>query len=655
MSFSVSYIYELQDKITPQLQNINAALKGTASVAKQASAEIGRASQMPLMGGQGLANTISTSINEAKKGSDKMKKFGQEVRNFGANMLIGMGIPLAGLGAIMVKAASDSEETANKFKEVFKGLDSEGEQAVGRLKENFKLSTTEVKSLMASIGDLMQGTGISRKETLKYAESIIALSTDVTSFKNVEGGAVRTVQALTAAMLGETERLKTTFEISLKQKDVQQEAIKLMSKRKDLTLESAKVLATFNLVQQKSKNAIGDFGRTLPAFANQWRVMQSNLKEVSAQFGKVLLPIVTKIVTKFNEFLKWMKELNPKTRRLVILIGGVTLAMIPLTIAIGSLIFTISLLAGAFGAISLPILGVVAALIVLGVLIVKYKKELLDFWNEYQAQILIGVGILVGALTIIFGPLALIIAAVVAIVALLVASMMGYGDQIAAAWTMVKVKMTGAIYQIERFFIESWESIKQAFADAWIFIQNNFSTGIDKLLEFIANFPSKFLETVVKIATALPGIFVDAWNMIVKFMTKAKDTLLVIWDKIKENFTFENILLGPVKMVEIISKKINDAIGGILTGGFQEQKVNKLADKVLNKAKAVGAAATAVFENKYDMLKRALGLDRKSESESFIGNMNVNFRNAPAGMTTSLQTGGTVSMNTGINTVFAGE
>jgi hypothetical protein len=63
-----------------------------------------------------------------------------------------------------------------------------------------------------------------------------------------------------------------------------------------------KTLATQSLIMNATKDAQGDFGRTSDGLANSQRILTAQMKDLQANMGKILLPIVESAVAFFSDF-----------------------------------------------------------------------------------------------------------------------------------------------------------------------------------------------------------------------------------------------------------------------------------------------------------------------------------------------------------------
>lgn len=306
----------------------------------------------------------------------------------GRSLSLGVTLPFGVASVAAVKLASDAEETKNKFNEVFKGFDKQGQESVGRLKDEFKLAGSTAQELLSDTGDLLKGLGLTGDEALKISENVVALSGDVASFKNVQGGTEAAARALTKALLGERESLKLTFKTAVSEKEVQEEAVKIMRERSDLSERAAKALATFNIVQRRNTDAIGDFGRTSGGVANRTRIVTQQIKDLTEQFGEILLPIAKQVLAVTSDFLTFLQKLSPEIKTAILIVGALVAAVGPLLIILGTLAQSIVAIRNAMlllrlagvkslSALLLPLLKIIAIAVIVGLVL----EDILGFFQ----------------------------------------------------------------------------------------------------------------------------------------------------------------------------------------------------------------------------------------------------------------------------------
>ena len=146
------------------------------------------------------------ALNKAQK---RIKKFGKSMQKMGSTMTRNVTLPLLGLGAAAVKFGSDLQETDSKFQQVFSSIRGEAEETAKTFQESFGLSELSAKDMLSGTGALLVGFGFTEEAALDLSEKVNALAVDVASFSNFSGGSKGASEALTKALLGETESAKS--------------------------------------------------------------------------------------------------------------------------------------------------------------------------------------------------------------------------------------------------------------------------------------------------------------------------------------------------------------------------------------------------------------------------------------------------------------
>ena len=247
-----------------------------------------------------MAKRSNTSIGTMQK---QFKAAEGSLLAVGAAMTVVGGLVVAA-SFKLVKMASDAEETSSKFRTVFQDVIGEADAMAKNLSRNYGLSSTAAKQLMGDTGDLLTGFGFTGEAALDLAGEVNKLAVDLASFTNFSGGAEGASQALTKALLGERESVKS-LGISILEEDVKAK-VALITKQGMIfeTERQAKAYATLLIAQEQSKNAIGDYQRTQEGFANQSRELRARLTDLAIVFADKLLPAATAMITKTREIVE---------------------------------------------------------------------------------------------------------------------------------------------------------------------------------------------------------------------------------------------------------------------------------------------------------------------------------------------------------------
>jgi hypothetical protein len=324
---------------------------------------------------------FSTAMQNVQR---QMKTMGTKMKSIGKSMSTFVTLPLAGLGAASIKMASDFEESMNKVDVAFgKSAESVKEFASTTLR-SYGIAEGSALDMAALFGDMATSMGLSQESAAGMSTSLVALAGDLASFKNI--GIKEAQTALAGIFTGETESLKR-LGVVMTQANLQAFAYTHgITKKVQAMTEAEKVNLRYNYIIAKTTNAHGDFARTGGGAANQMRIFQETLKELSANFGQIILPVFTKVIKKVNGLLQRFGDMDQSTKKIIVVVAALAAAIGPVLYALGSLNVMMSKIAAKNIIVMSQFLLIVAALAALG-LAVKYVSENWDALTERFSDI----------------------------------------------------------------------------------------------------------------------------------------------------------------------------------------------------------------------------------------------------------------------------
>lgn len=307
-----------------------------------------------------------------------MKSVGAKLSDVGRGMSTYITLPLLAGGAAAVKFASDYNESLNKVEVAF-GPASESVKSFAKDSlKSFGIAEGSALDAAATYGDMATSMGLTQNAASQMATSLVGLAGDLASFKNI--GIEQANTALAGVFTGETESLKK-LGIVMTEANLQSFALSkgIKTQVKDMD-QAAKVNLRYAYIMANTTNAQGDFERTGGGAANQMRIFQESLKELAAQFGQVILPFFTKVITGVNDIIKGFSELSTTTKTTILIFAGVAAAIGPLLTGLGSLITFIPNLIIQFSALKAvilanPYIAATVAIAALGAAIYAYVSS----------------------------------------------------------------------------------------------------------------------------------------------------------------------------------------------------------------------------------------------------------------------------------------
>jgi len=292
--------------------------------------------------------SVKLSLNDRqfqsnlRKSTRKLKQFGDGMASIGMSITRNFTAPLLGLGSVAVKLASDFEETQSKFNTVFRDIRDDANETADNLEKNFGLSSQAALQLLGDTGDLLTGFGFTQEEALKLSNQVNELAVDLASFTNFSGGAAGASAALTKALLGERESIKS-LGIAITEADLKTFAAEQGLVFKELD-RVAKATLTYNLALKQSQNAVGDFSRTSESFANQLRQLKADLSNVGVEIGQELLPLAKDLVGALSDLAKFTSQFSDEQKKGALKTAGLTSAFGIILVVVGKMITAFTIL-----------------------------------------------------------------------------------------------------------------------------------------------------------------------------------------------------------------------------------------------------------------------------------------------------------------------
>lgn len=310
--------------------------------------------------------------------SEQLKQIGSKMTEVGKTMTTRVTAPIVAGYTLAANYASDYEENLNKLDVAF-GENSESvKEWANTARESFGLSKVQATQSASAFGALGKGIGLTESQAADMSTTLAGLSADLGSYFNV--GTDESAKALEGIFTGESEALKK-FGVVMTDTNLQKfaEDQGLVWKEMDQT---QKTMLRYQYVLDKTKDAQGDFARTSDGTANSTKIFKASLQDLATSIGTNLLPIITPVIQKVTELLNKFNELSPRTQKIITIIGLVVAALGPALVIVGTLISSIGTIIGVLGAVTLPMLGIAAAIgVVIAAGIALYKS-----WDKVKAK-----------------------------------------------------------------------------------------------------------------------------------------------------------------------------------------------------------------------------------------------------------------------------
>jgi len=281
----------------------------------------------------GDAADLNAALSDAQK---SLVSFSKQAAELGKTMSTFVTAPLLAAGTASVMMASDFNESMNKVDVAFASSSQAVKDFAKTSLTSFGIAEGTALDMAALFGDMATSMGLGVGEASKLSTSLVGLAGDLSSFKNINIKEATT--ALNGIFTGETESLKRLgvimTETNLKTYALSQG----MTKQYDTMSQAEKVMLRYNYVMANTKNAQGDFARTNEGAANQMRMFGEGVKQLSAQFGQVMLPAVTSIVSSLNSMIQGFSDSSEGTKTFIVALAGITAGVGPLLFLVGTIV-----------------------------------------------------------------------------------------------------------------------------------------------------------------------------------------------------------------------------------------------------------------------------------------------------------------------------
>lgn len=272
------------------------------------------------------SNSLKQFGNSASDAGQKTLKLGDLIKANLISQAIISGIKALG-SAIMdvakkfgefvstgIKNASDLQESQNvvdvTFGESAGIIDDWSKKAAGA----YGMSELSAKQYTGTIGAMFKSMGLADDQVLTMSTDMTGLAADFASFYNLEHD--EAFSKIRAGISGETEPLK---QLGINMSVANLEAFALsqgIDKSYNSMTQAEQATLRYNYLMSVSADAQGDFARTSDSYANQLKIAQLNMENLSTGIGAKLLPVCNQAISIFNDMFSGSINLSEGFSRL---------------------------------------------------------------------------------------------------------------------------------------------------------------------------------------------------------------------------------------------------------------------------------------------------------------------------------------------------
>lgn len=273
-----------------------------------------------------IAKKLQTLEKQTVSSSKKLSSLGTDLtRN--------VTLPLAGLGAVATKAASDLGESINAVNVVFGDAADQIHEFGKTSAETVGLSARAFNQLVVPLGSVFQNFGDSADEAAKKSIELTQRAADMASVFNVD--VTEALEAIQAALRGEADPIER-FGVSVNAAAVEAKALALgLAETKSAITDADKAAARYALILEQTARVQGDFANTSDSLANKTRILKANAEDLAAEFGAALLPIMEDVVGVVGDVAETFSNLSPEMQETVVQMALLAAAAGPAAKAMG--------------------------------------------------------------------------------------------------------------------------------------------------------------------------------------------------------------------------------------------------------------------------------------------------------------------------------
>lgn len=198
-----------------------------------------------------------------------------------------------------IELASDLTEVQNVVDITFGDSSGTINNWAKQAATSFGMSELAAKQYTGTLGAMLKSQGITSDSVVQLSTDLVGLAGDMASFYNID---IETAfSKIRSGMSGEIEPLK---QLGINMSVANMEAYALaegIEKPWKKMSQQEKTMLRYNYLLEQTADAQGDFARTSDSYANQQRIMELTLQNLSAELGEKLLPVALEFTQMITE------------------------------------------------------------------------------------------------------------------------------------------------------------------------------------------------------------------------------------------------------------------------------------------------------------------------------------------------------------------
>ncbi len=281
-------------------------------------------------------NSMASVADGADHAAARVDNMGTMVKNTAVAMGAAFGgMKIAGFLGDAVKESAMFREDVAQFEWVFRKVRGEGEKLIETLTSaDYGRSSREAMQMTMSLASMLKGLN------LQLSGEFAKMAIDIGSFMSKDPSDV--MNAMQSAIMGETMALRT-YGVHLTEASIKSViAEKAANGITYATEREARAFAILSEAQRQQNDAIGDFAVEGGNYRAQINQLTNNITALKVSIGDAFREDVEASLRSLNKFLKWVDEIDPATKKAVVVFGTIGTVLTGMTAAykVGSVAIT---------------------------------------------------------------------------------------------------------------------------------------------------------------------------------------------------------------------------------------------------------------------------------------------------------------------------
>lgn len=474
---------------------------------------------------------------------NKINKLSESAEKVGAAMTLSLTTPITIFGKKSAEAAAVMKAEASQFSQVFGDLESNAFSNLSAIADETGIIEERLRGSYTQIASFAKTTGIETEEAMELSNRAMRAVADSAAFydRSVE----ETAESLRSFLKGNYEN-DAALGLSATEYTRNAAAMELYGQSFNDLSESQKQFTLLKMVEDANElsGALGQAARESEEWSNVTGNLDQEMINLQASIGQHLLPVLIPLIQNIAEIIGKFADLDPKTQKIIVIVGAVIAAIGPIatliggiTTAINFLVPIISLLMGTMGPIVIIIGAVIAAIILL-----------IKNWDDLKANMQIFDAFLQKVFAVdftrIFGPV-------------LGGALNGFFYSVSEMWKAIKKIFSGIIDFIVGIFTGDWErawnGVKDIFTGIWDLVVAFLNTSINVIIGVINGLISGVVDGINAVIRALnslnftvpdwiPGLGRKSFGFDIRYLTAPQIPYLATGAVIPPNAPFTAVL-----------------------------------------------------------------------------------------------------------------